>query len=373
MQADEEGFLYPNANENMCVGCKLCEKSCPNINVQKDYICEQTGYVVQNRDQNILKESTSGGAFTPIAEYVIRKGGIVYGAAFNENCWTVAHVGVDNISSLVRFRGSKYVQSEMGYTYQKTKKQLDAGRWVCFSGTPCQIQALLMFLKKPYEKLITVDVECRAVPSPLVLKKYLKVQEKEIGFNNISNVRFRDKTYGYSYSTMSIYIKNGAKDYHRGIESDLFLRMFFSGICDRPSCGSCQFRSTYHKSDFTIWDCFAVDRFAPQLNNNRGASRITCNSEKAVKIFGAIREKFYLKEVEVSRLRGVNEKAYQEKLVDRDKFFHDLNSRPASEVFDKYFPETIKVKFLKNARFLAYKTGAYKVMKKVWDTIKNRW
>ena len=183
MKADREGFLYPKINKDLCINCGLCETVCPIINKVEEKVFEQEGYLVQNKDEKVREESTAGGAFTAIAKYVLEKKGIVFGVQYDENL-NVVHSYVENEIDLKLYRNSKYVQSKIGKTFKQAKKFLDEDRWVCFSGTPCQIEGLKKYLKKDYNKLITVDVVCHAVPSPLVWEKYLEVQRKKYG-NNI--------------------------------------------------------------------------------------------------------------------------------------------------------------------------------------------
>ena len=138
MEEDQEGFLYPHVDKKACVDCGLCEKVCPIINAtSKDSPHEQAGYLLQHKNERIRKESTSGGAFTAIATWVILQGGIVFGAGYRNGTFIVEHQAVDKVESLSVFRNSKYVQSVMGDTYKQVLEHLKQGRWVCFSGTPC--------------------------------------------------------------------------------------------------------------------------------------------------------------------------------------------------------------------------------------------
>ena len=368
MKADGEGFLYPKVDLNRCIQCGLCEKVCPILHADPGYTCKKDCYVVQNRDSQVLRESTSGGAFTPIAEYVLKQGGTVFGAAFVDGQWNVAHVSAATTGELARFRSSKYIQSEIRDTFAQAKKLLDQGQWVCFSGTPCQIGGLKQFLPREYDKLVTVDVECRAVPSPLVFHKCLEVRQETHPGEQIRHIRFRDKAYGYSCSTFSIYPEAG-KEYHRGIESDLFLRVFFSGVCDRPSCSDCKFRSEYHRSDFTLWDCFREDLVPDTMSFEKGVSRVSVNSDKGRRIFAEIQDQFLVGEVRSPKPQV--EKSYQETLhFTREEFFDALNTQPARQVFQRYFPESLKVHGLRLGRELAYRTGCYRLAKKVWNRVK---
>ena len=144
MKADEEGFLYPNVNKDICINCGLCEKVCPIINKTSEKKTKQEGYLVQIKDEKIRAESTSGGAFTAIAKYVLDRKGVVFGVQYDKDL-NVVHSYVENEADLKLYRNSKYVQSEIGDTFKQAKKFLDIGKWVCFSGTPCQIEGLKIF------------------------------------------------------------------------------------------------------------------------------------------------------------------------------------------------------------------------------------
>ena len=195
MKEDQEGFWYPEVDVNQCINCGLCEKRCPILNDMK-VDNQPQAYACYNKDEIIRKGSSSGGVFTLLASLVIEKGGIVYGATFNnENM--VEHIKVDNINDLNKLRGSKYVQSKIGNTYFEIKDYLNQGRPVYFSGTPCQIDGLLAFLNKKYDNLILQDIVCHGVPSPKVWKKYLE----QFNIEEDANISFRDKSTGWdSYS-----------------------------------------------------------------------------------------------------------------------------------------------------------------------------
>ncbi len=371
MTADEEGFSYPKVNKNECINCGLCEKVCPIINVLPDEPKEQWGYVVQSKDEKVLAESTSGGAFTAIAEYVIENGGIVFGAAFDEEL-NVIHTAVDNKNDLCKFRNSKYVQSDMGSCFRQAKKHLDEGRLVCFSGTPCQVEGLYHFLGKEYENLILVDVVCHAIPSPLVWKKYLEIQRKNLG-DGITNIKFRDKApYGYKYSMMSVY-KHENQIYKNGVETDPMLRAFFSDICDRPSCYKCKFKKRYRVSDFTIWDCFEVDKFSKTLDNDKGVTRILIQNPKAYMLFSKIKRNLIFSEVSTNKL---TENVYEmfnsvEENKKREIFFECLNNLSIENPFSKFFRPSIKTETEKILRRILVKLGIYVKIRKTMNVLKK--
>ena len=367
MKADEEGFLYPHVNQDTCINCGLCEKVCPVINRVPEKETEQKAYLVQHRDDDVRKDSSSGGAFTAIATWVLQQGGVVFGAAYDEN-FSVYHTYVERIEDLYRFRNSKYVQSNIGNSFVQAKKFLDEGRWVCFSGTPCQIEGLSSFLQKKYKKIVLVDVVCHGIPSPLVWKKYLEIQN--VNDINPDYIRFRDKYYGYKYSTMSI-VKDGKTIYHAGSQKDPMLRAFFSDICDRPICYECPFKKRYRVSDITVWDCFTVYKFDKKIDDDKGTTRVLCHTELGNKVI----QDANCHKIKVdanSLVKGVNEMFYSVSMnPNRADFFSDVVSMDAKKLFNKYFPLTTKVRLMTFIRLILITTGFYGFVKKILYTIRG--
>ena len=121
MIEDKEGFLYPNVDLDSCINCNKCVEVCPILQVEPQKEKKQRAFLVQINNDKICKESTSGGGFTAIAQKVIEHGGVVFGAAFDEN-FDVYHTFVDTEEALFKFRNSKYVQSRMGNSFQKSRK-----------------------------------------------------------------------------------------------------------------------------------------------------------------------------------------------------------------------------------------------------------
>lgn len=375
MKADAEGFLYPEVDEAACIGCGLCERVCPVLRAGEENSFSQAAYLLQYKNEKVRRQSTSGGAFTAIARYVTDRGGIVYGAAFDENL-RVHHTSATTPKGLQIFRNSKYVQSDTGKTFTEVRGHLRAGRLVCYSGTPCQIEGLLSFLvpqkaeeetkENPLlDKLITVDVVCHAVPSPLVWERYLEMQKQKIE-GGIADAKFRDKHYGYNYSTMTLLDEKGQERYVQGIDTDQMLRAFFSDICDRPSCYDCAFKKRYRKSDFTIWDCYPVYAFDKKLDDDKGTSRVLIHTDKGRRIFEEMRQRCRVLEVDPDRLTaGVREMFHSVNgNPRREEFFEDAACMEAQALFNKYFPMTAKVKLERTARLFCYRTGIYAVAKR---------
>lgn len=374
IHTDEEGFYYPVVDKDSCINCGLCERICPIQNPVPETEFEQEGYVVQSKDPQILRESTAGGTYTALASHIIGEHGAVFGAAFDEDL-SVKHICVENAEELWRFRNSKYVQSYMDPAiFRKAKKYLQEGRPVLFSGTPCQIEGLLSYLGKEYPNLYTLDVVCRAVPSPLILKKYIEYQT---GYQNgkVESIRFRDKHYGYKFSTLHVVTEENKGNYHRGIESDPWLRAFFSDAINRPSCYACHFKKRFRRSDFTVWDCFQTDRFTKELDNDKGATRMLIHTKKGKELFGKVEDQYNYVKIDADKLvtggtlQMTQSVPKNEKL--RKKIFSEVNELDGFEFMNKNFPIDLKHRFKHVFRLLMIRMGIYKMVKKCYQIMKK--
>lgn len=386
---DKEGFRYPNIDKNLCTNCKLCEKICPFINNPVQNNKEQSNeelieekindlpyaincYVCYNNDVEIRKNSTSGGFFSAIADYVINNKGCVCGAAYdidNEIC----HRIVNKKEELKQLRGSKYVQSNQKDTLKRIKKELDDNRLVLYSGTPCQVEGLLNYLQKPYDNLITVDLVCHGVGSEKYWDKYKKYMEWKYGAK-IKTISFREKTYGYNSSCMAVYFENG-RNSKKGHSNDKFLLPFFSDYILRPSCYFCKIKKLDRKSDFTMGDFWNSDKLPDSFKKSNGCTFITCNSNKANKIFTNIKDNITFQNISLKEGLIINSgKNYSMMLKstnmpgNRDDFFEDLektNYKDISKLLKKYIPLTIKEKIACIVKPILYKLKILELVKKV--------
>ena len=370
MLSDEEGFLYPVVNVDRCIHCGMCENVCPIKNPVLEQKVEQKAYLIQHKDEDIRMESSAGGAFTAIATAILEKKGVVFGAAYDEK-FQVHHTYVEKLKDLKKFRNSKYVQSNLGNIFKQVKKFLEEDRWVCFSGTPCQIEGLVKFLKKSYERLILVDVVCHGIPSPLIWNKYLEYQKVDVC--RVDNIRFRDKFYGYKYSTMSM-IREEKNIYHAGSQMDPMLRAFFTDICDRPSCYSCPFKKRYRVSDLTIWDCFSVYDFDKKMDDDKGTTRVLCHTKKGAQLIQNIEGLVRYKEVSPDQIvLGVKEMYESVEMNPKRKMFmEDASKMSGIELFEKYYPITGKIKVKTAIRKMLFMTGIYGVAKKYLNRMRGR-
>jgi coenzyme F420-reducing hydrogenase beta subunit len=318
MQEDNEGFLYPAINLEFCTDCGLCEKVCPVICQEETHNKPLHVYAAKSKDEEMRLNSSSGGVFTLLAEKVIRNDGIVFGARFNER-WEVVHDYTETIEGLSVFRGSKYVQSRIGKTYIQAKQFLKEGRYVLFSGTPCQIAGLKLFLRKEYDNLLTVDVVCHGVPSPKVWKEYLLQlidnQRYMGGGKHVYNINMRDKYYGWKEFSVRILLSmeedkisfrkkdKNSKNYSfysqfsidgkstvivEPLHKNIFLKGFLSNLYLRPSCHACPSKSFKSGSDITLGDYWGIQNVLPNFDDNKGVSLVMVNTQEGMSFFNGI-------------------------------------------------------------------------------------
>ena len=295
MTADEEGFAYPLVDKARCTKCGLCTKVCPIIN-KKNCTQQLRAFAAINNDEQVRLQSSSGGVFSALAECVLAQGGVVFGAGFDEN-FVVRHMACECLEDLPKLRTSKYVQSSIGECFKQAKEFLMQGRLVYFSGTPCQIAGLKSFLIRDYENLITQDVICHGVPSPLVWQKYLEYKSKGL---KPANVNFRDKSTGWKNYSFSI------DDYSTKHLGDAFMKMFLLSKILRPSCHKCSFKGDGHLADITLADFWGKNiKLVPQFNDNKGCSLILTRTQKGEEILNLAKAKITCAPVPVDKaLKG---------------------------------------------------------------------
>lgn len=279
---DKEGFQYPIVDKDNCIKCDICEKVCPYL---KDSANKKpTGvYAAKNYD-SIRQVSSSGGIFTALAKSIIKQKGVVVGAAFDDE-WTVKHIIIDKETDLLRLRGSKYVQSNLGETFLRTKTILDTGQLVLFSGTPCQVNGLKNYLRKEYNNLLCVEVICHGVPSPLVWKTYLSsIKQPD---KNLNNINFRDKRRGWLNYGFTLFFNDGSEVYQNR-ERNLYLKGYLSNTFLRPSCYNCPSKEGKSGADIALGDYWGVNNYHNEIYDNKGVSLVMLYTEKGKELFDGL-------------------------------------------------------------------------------------
>lgn len=291
MEPDAEGFLYPVIEHKRCIECGKCIDIC---NLKEEIKPQRrTVFAAYGKDDDIRLECSSGGAFFYLAEKVIKNGGLVFGAAFNEKL-NVVHIGVDSIEGLKKLKGSKYVQSDTLNTYVEAQEALERGVKVLYSGTPCQIDGLKRFLKKDYEKLVCLSVICHGVPSPLIWERYLKSLEGDFG-EKIEDVHFREKPNG-SWRENGVLYRFKEKEFFYAKDGEPYMKGFLQDIFLRPSCYECKAKRKGVQGDIVLGDFWGVENFHPDIDGYKGVSAVIINSEHGERLFEEIKECLFVKE-----------------------------------------------------------------------------
>ena len=367
MQADKEGFFYPEIDLSTCINCKLCEKVCPLLNTPKSRTPKRV-LAAYNKDENVVKKSSSGGVFYELAKGVLLNKGVVFGAKFNEN-WQVVHDFTTTLEGLDSLLTSKYVQSKVEVdTFIKLRLFLEEGRTVLFSGTPCQVAGLYGFLRKDYQNLITVDFLCHGVPSPKVWNLYLEEQVKKVAFKAtagkssvfhslnlmsfIKDVKFREKTKGWEKYRFVLTFNEPTGEVEKStVLSSLFkqnpyMKGFLNDLYLRPSCHKCNFKSFQSNSDITIGDFWAIRRVAPHFYNPNGVSAVFLNSSKGESSF--FMHPFEVYEVQLEDVASNKGLApFTPPHARRDYFFQKLDSTEnVSKLIEVCVKQTLSVRIV---------------------------
>lgn len=311
MIQDKEGFFYPQVDMSKCVDCGLCDRICPYLhfdennekNISRSNV--QKTFGAYNKNDDIREISSSGGIFGAIAELVLGQDGVVFGAAFDDN-FGVEHIYVENEKDLPLIIGSKYAQSKIGSSYIEAEKFLKSGRIVFFVGMACQIEGLKAYLGRDYENLITVDLICMGVPSPMVWDKYLSSYFKR---EDIRYINFKDKSIGWNRFCVRIDTKDKCST-EVGMKNS-FMRCMFEGLTLRPSCHSCPYKKAYRTSDITLADCWGADKLVnKEMIDNKGLSTIVVHSKKGLDVVEDISRNLQIVETDFDKALENNENMY---------------------------------------------------------------
>ena len=293
MKENRRGFVYPSIDEEKCINCGLCKSVCIYQN-EVPKTSPLAAFAAATKSKELIKKTASGGFFSVCAEKILRQGGVVYGAAFTSECH-VRHIRVDAIGELWKLQGSKYVQSEIGNSYKLAKNDLQQGKTVLFSGTPCQIAGLKNYLKKEYDNLYTIDLICHGVPSQKMFLDYVATLSSE----KIEDFVFRDKTRGWKDFFLTWKEKNKRKRLHNKMSS--YYRLFLTGEIYRESCYSCHFACMTRVSDITLGDFWGFEKVHPEKLNEkkwrdqnwRGISCVLANTNKGIQLFDGVKPELY--------------------------------------------------------------------------------
>lgn len=339
MNPDLEGFLYPHRNEGNCNHCGLCTDICGQvapIRGHVDHAQIPKVFAGWHLDADIRGTSSSGGVFSALAEYLVARGGVIVGAAYDDNL-VVRHRLVESTADLRYLRGSKYVQSDFSPAlYRKIRDLLRGGRQVLVSGTPCQIAGLRGFLQGPYENLYCCDLACHGVPSPLFWAKYL-TQLKRPG-QTLMNVCFRDKTRGWKKFSIR-HDFDPPPGNILPIHADTYMKAFLRNYSLRPACYNCPFACVPRVGDITLADFWGVAKQYPQYDTDDvGTSLILVNSPKGERWLASCSSNLYLGAADLDTAVSGNPVLVRpcQRPLERESFYPDLNTLPFPAFVQRY-------------------------------------
>ncbi len=282
---NSEGFLTPVVNKDLCINCGLCVKKCIDLNPFYVNNKEPKCYAMM-ADEDIRKNSSSGGMFSVAAEYIISKGGYVCGAAYRED-FSVEHIIIDKSEDLYKLRGSKYMQSHIGNTYIEIKKLLDSGKDVLFTGMPCQVAGLHSYLGKEYDKLISIDLLCHGITSSKVFEKY---HRDVLNYKELKRLEFKEKQPWGWHAGINAYFSDGSK-YQKPHESDLYFIAYLNSISKNTTCEVCKANRLPRQADLSIGDFWGISKADPEMFDNMGTSAVLINNEKGKIFFDLIKDR----------------------------------------------------------------------------------
>lgn len=349
MKEDRHGFLFPIIDQQKCIDCGKCKRSCQifeHHNIVETWE-EPEVYVCHNLEREDRIQSSSGGIAHVLAQYILQNQGVVFGAVYDENM-NVKHVAISNIDDCNKIRKSKYVQSNMQDTYFQVEKILSLGKKVLFIGTPCQIGGLYQFLGKDYDSLYTVDLICFGVPSPLVFKEYISWFEKRES-QKVTFVDWRDKKKGWSFSSTKIVCKSG-KEYTMDSNQNEYYQTFSSHIAIRESCGNCIYTNVKRYADLTVGDYWGIEKFKPNYDTFEGVSKVLINTEKGKALFMKISDRLYMERMPIETAIRPNLLAPLKLHVKRNEFFNYFEKKGFYKAYRKYVLSKKENKYIRKIK-----------------------
>ena len=345
MVEDGKGFFYPKIDYDVCNKCGLCDDICAFDENYKNFGDDPGVYAVKNKDEAVRSTSTSGGMFVAISDKILEDGGAVYGAGYKDRLY-VCHKRAETKQQRDEFKGSKYVQSDIGNSFTLVKKDLDNGLKVLFTGTPCQVSALKSFLRRDYDNLITVDFVCHGTPGNKLWQDYLDVIEKDTK-NNVVHAEFRNKDAGWHIPRMRLHLKEKRKKRIKGEQS--YLPLFYSDYLLMPSCFNCKYTNFNRAGEITIGDFWGIEKTMPDFDDDRGVSLVLVNSQKGRRLFDSTQAGLIVRESNkegcvFGQLAGPAECS-----MDIDRFWEEYHRNGMRYVMIKYTQYSVVRTFCKKA------------------------
>lgn len=342
MVTDPLGFLLPEVDKSLCIGCGLCEKLCPFItNTQKEDAALPLAYAARHKNTGEIDTSRSGAVFTAVSSFVISRGGVVYGAAFADDC-SVEHQKASDYIEMFKFKGSKYTQSDMRGIIRDLYAELQRDRMVLFSGTPCQISAIRNLVPHKYkENLYLVDVVCHGAAAPRVWADYIRYLEKRER-RKIVKADFRDKSiYGWDGLHRESFLFDNNKKHTYPIT-------FYQPFLIREACSVCPYATTQRVSDLTLGDLWEWESVCPTMNEDKkGISLVLVNTDKGQELLDSVAGDLDVRKIPLDDCLQLNLQNPTPRDPRADAFAKDYRSHGWEYTLAKYYPVswTDKIKY----------------------------
>ena len=329
MKENDEGFIVPNINPELCTNCGKCTTVCPKLSYEKINSYNPPIYAVRAED-SIRKVSSSGGVFTVIAKWILEKKGVVCGAAFNESN-ELHHVCIEREEELDKLRGSKYLQSNIGLIYRKIEQYLVEGRYVLFTGCPCQVVGLKKYLHKDYDNLYLIDILCHGVPSQKIFTRYLN---EKFGDERVTDVKFRDKVAGWNATWIHVFFDN-QKSYLKDYNTDIYEKIFQKNVLLRKVCSDCNFCEFPRVGDISMGDFWGISAIDKSQNDGKGTSIVFNNNGKGGLLLEVLKKECVVKQIEVdtTKIRNRIHAKYPAHPA-RDRFAQLIKNYTLEEAYD---------------------------------------
>lgn len=337
-QEDNEGFLYPIVNKSLCNDCGLCNKVCPVLYYRElPKKASPIVYAAVNKNIDEYMNSSSGGVFIVLADKIIEEGGVVFGAIYDDK-FNVVHSYSETKEGCKEFQKSKYTQSEIRGVYKQIKEYLKKGRKVLFSGTPCQVAGLKLYLMKQYDNLLTVDIVCHGVPSPEIFRTYLKFVGNG---KNVKAIDFKTKNPNNRSTGLSIGLDDGTR-YENRLITRVWNNLQFSNCIERPSCYDCQFTHLNRPGDITLGDYWHYDKVSPEFYPNQAPSLVLINTDKGNKLFDEIKGELFVELSDIKSCLQPNLKHPTTRSSNRDDFWKTYTTSSFKKTLNKYTTYSLK-------------------------------
>ena len=341
MKADEEGFLHPFVDYEKCINCGACSKHCPEASpLERHSVKNGNYYISQYKDRKKIKKSASGGAFAGLATYVLNElYGVVFGASLTDEM-VVKHVFIENEAELFKLQNSKYVQSDLNTSYEIVKGFLKHNKYVLFTGTPCQVAGLYSSLGMvPVHHLITADIICHGVPSPLLFEKHIAENSKSWK-GKVKSLQFRYKNPIFKSVSSFYMMMRMTRGFPiiRNPANDPYFNIFSKGYGFRESCYNCRYANPNRIGDFTFGDCDS-HRYYPQFHPYESNSTLMINSQMAKDLWSSGLSGYFdysLLDIELEEKYNKQLRAPSSRPAVRDTIYQEIKENEWKDIENMY-------------------------------------